>query len=217
MSRPRLLILASGTATGGGSGFANLKRHEETVSADIIVASNHLGGGVWRYAQKLRVPFFPFIGPWTAENYQHLVEKTRADFVACSGWLKLVRGLDPATTFNIHPGPLPEFGGKGMYGHHVHEAVMAAYACGKLKHTAICMHFVTEEYDRGPVFFRLNIPILPSDTPDSLGARVNAFEHNWQPTTTGLVVRREIRWSGRVGDPVLCPEHYRSARWVPDE
>ena len=211
MSRPRLLVLASGTPTGGGSGFANLKRNEDAVGADFVaVASNNLHGGVWRNARKLKVPFYPLIGPWTAEEYQRLVARTRADFVASSGWLKPIRGLDPATTFNIHPGPLPEFGGKGMYGHHVHEAVMAAYARGELTHTAICMHFVTEEYDQGPVFFRLRIPIFPRDTADALGTRVNALEHHWQPAITKLIVTRQIHWSGRQEDPVIYPDWYES-------
>src|SRR3989344_5234179 len=114
-SRAKLLVLASGTATGGGSGFKQLVLSARTgvLWADIVVASNHERGGVWQKACELGMEdlCIPFPGPWTAEAYQEIVRKAGAGFVACSGWLKLVEGLDPATTINIHPGPLPEIGG----------------------------------------------------------------------------------------------------------
>lgn len=218
MPKKRLFVLASGTATGGGSGFENLVAKQHGYDYQVVaVASNHARGGVHERATRLKIPFLYAMPPWTSDVYRHLLGETDAEFVACSGWLKPIRGLDPATTFNIHPGPLPQFGGRGMYGRHVHEAVYAAYARSQLTHTAICMHFVTEEYDQGPVFFRLNIPILQFDTPASLGRRVNALEHDWQPTITNLVVTREIHWSGRQDDPVAYPREYRRVRWAPDE
>jgi len=214
MAEKRLLVLASGTAMGGGSGFENLVRKQADFDYKVItVASNHGQGGVRERADRLKIPFLQAEGPWTAELYQWLVHEADAHFVACSGWLKPVCGLDPSTTFNIHPGPLPRFGGKGMYGHHVHEAVLAAHARGELTHTAICMHFVTDferdgDYDRGPVFFKLVIPILPDDDADRLAYRVNALEHVWQPDITNLVVTGQIRWSGIPGDPVIFPPGY---------
>lgn len=204
--KPKLLILASGTATGGGSGFENLVKaqHNGHLSARIVgVVSNHENGGVREKARELEVPFTYFPGPYTAEEYQKIVEKTEAQFVALSGWLKLVAGLDPRTTFNIHPGPLPRFGGKGMYGHHVHEAVMKAYKRGEIKESAVTMHFVTEKYDEGPVFFRKCVEILPTDTAETLGKRVNAVEHAWQAGITNKVVNRQITWDGRRASSLL--------------
>lgn len=197
---PRLLVFASGTKEGGGSGFENLvlavrNRH---LSADIVgVVSNHEHGGVRERAARLGVPFVFFPGPYDAPSYQALVAQRRADFVALSGWLKLVSGLDPRTTFNIHPGPLPAFGGKGLFGHAVHEAVLAAYAKGLLTHSAVSMHFVTEAFDEGPVFFSHPVPILRGDTPETLGARVNEAEHKWQPLITQKVVSGKIAWDGK--------------------
>src|SRR5882724_6426439 len=157
MAREKLIVFASGTAEGGGSGFQALVENARAgiLRADIVaVVSNHAQGGVKKRADTLGIPFVLFEGPWTAEAYQKIVREHGADWVCLSGWLKKTAGLDPRRTVNIHPGPLPEFGGPGLYGHHVHEAVMAAFQAGKITHSGVSMHFVTDEYDRGPVFFR---------------------------------------------------------------
>lgn len=198
--RPKLLVFASGTKNGGGSGFRHLvtAAKEGVLRADIVgVVSNHEHGGVMRHAKQFGVPFIFFPGPYDAAHYQALVEKTGATHVALSGWLKLVHGLDPKTTFNIHPGPLPEFGGTGLYGHHVHEAVLKAYHEGRITHSAVSMHFVTERFDEGPVFFSHPVPIEPLDTPETLGRRVQETEHMWQAKITDKVVQGEVSWDGK--------------------
>lgn len=165
--------------------------------AEIVgVVSNHASGGIYRHANETGIPFFHLQPPWDADGYLMLSAQMRADWHALSGWLKPVRGLNPRTTFNIHPGPLPRFGGRGMYGHHVHAAVLEAYQRGEIERTEVCMHFVTEKYDEGPVFFRRGVEILHSDTPETLAARVNAVEHAWQSRITDLVVNSKIRWDG---------------------
>lgn len=157
MRRSKILVFASGSAEGGGSGFEKLVLASRggSLDADIVgVVSNHANGGVRSRADKPDVPFLHFAKPWTGEAYQKFASESGADFFALSGWLKLVAGLDPITrfnsqtVFNIHPGPLPNFGGPGLYGHHVHEAVMAAFRRGEITHSAVSMHFVTGEYDR---------------------------------------------------------------------
>jgi folate-dependent phosphoribosylglycinamide formyltransferase PurN len=197
----RLLIFASGTSDGGGSGFANLvTRSDEGLmpNTEIVgVVSNYENGGVREHATKLGVRFSYLSNQHcNAIYYRRVVEVYKADFVALSGWLRPVRGLDPETTFNIHPGPLPRFGGKGMYGHHVHEAVLKAYHAGEIAQSAVTMHFVTDGYDEGPRFFAHPVPIFPDDTVDSLAARVNREEHAMQPEITDLVCSGEIKWTG---------------------
>ncbi|MBL7764922.1 MAG: phosphoribosylglycinamide formyltransferase [Chitinophagaceae bacterium] len=76
---------------------------------------------------------------------------------------------------NIHPALLPKFGGKGMYGHHVHEAVIAA---GE-KESGISIHLVNEHYDEGTLLLQKTVTIEPSDTPDTLAKKVLALEHEW--------------------------------------
>ncbi|MBI4458229.1 phosphoribosylglycinamide formyltransferase [Candidatus Uhrbacteria bacterium] len=209
--QPSLIVFASGSKDGGGSGFGQLvaARNRGSLRARIVaVVSNHADGGVRSRAEALGIPFIHFDGPWEAQAYRDLVAKIGAEWVALSGWLKPVRGLDPARTFNIHPGPLPRFGGKGMYGHHVHEAVLAAYRRGEIPHSEVCMHFVTDEYDQGPVFFRHPVGIMSDDTVETLAKRVNATEHAWQAHITNMVIHGRIRWDGRDPASLAVPDGY---------
>ena len=215
MARPKLLVFASGTAHSGGLGFENLvyAMRRGALDADIIgVVSHHANGGVRHRADKLGIPFIHFRPPWSEVGYRVIAGESGADYIALSGWLKQVRGLDPRTCINIHPGPLRTFGGSGMYGYHIHEAVMAAYRCGEVTHSAICMHFVTPEYDRGPCFFRHRVKIRQNDTPETLGKRVKACEHRWQPEVTNLVVQGAIRWDGENPNSLVCPQGYKVNR-----
>ena len=151
--RERLIIFASGSKTGGGSGFEKLVEasNEGILDAEITaVISNHENGGVRERADRLHIPFVHFPAPWTAERYQEITQKLTFDFISLSGWLKLVTGLDPRITFNIHPGPLPDFGGPGMHGHHVHEAVFQAYRADKISCSAVSMHFIRDELGLPP-------------------------------------------------------------------
>jgi phosphoribosylglycinamide formyltransferase-1 len=104
------------------------------------------------------------------------LETADVELVVLSGYL---RKLGPRTltrfrnrVLNIHPGPLPGFGGQGMYGRRVHEAVLASGAA----ETAICIHLVDGDYDQGPVIARQSVAVTPDDTVDSLEARVRARE-----------------------------------------
>jgi len=144
-----------------------------------------------------------------AEDYQGIIDRFTPDLVVLSGWLKLTKCLDPRITINIHPGPLYDFGGKGMYGHHVHQAVISAYHEGILGKSEVCMHFVTDKYDLGPVFFRYPVLLRPEDDADSLGARVNKIEHGWQSYITNLVIQGEISWDGKNPASLRVPEYMK--------
>ncbi|HQT53378.1 MAG TPA: formyltransferase family protein, partial [Phenylobacterium sp.] len=113
--------------------------------------------------------------------------------VVLSGYL---RKLGPATlaryqhrVVNIHPGLLPEFGGEGMYGRRVHEAVIAA---GALKSGAT-IHLVDEEYDRGPVLTRRELTLAPGETVDSLEARITALEPLFFVETLRAIAGGDLR------------------------
>jgi phosphoribosylglycinamide formyltransferase-1 len=196
--RIRILVFSSGDGKGGGSGFQELVEFSRTnppvLNAQIVgVISNHPDGGVRRRADALHIPFEYWPGPFDATGYRTLVERYRADYVMCSGWLKFVRGLDPAKTVNIHPGPLPQFGGPGLYGHYVHEAVMAAYHRGEIIQSAVTMHFVDETaYDHGPIIFQMPVLIRPDDDAVTLAKRVNEKERAWQSHILNLVVHQSI-------------------------
>ncbi len=197
---PKLLVFASGTEEGGGSGFENLvyAANDGRLEAEIVgVVSDHAQGGVRAKADRLGIPFIHFPGPYEAGEYQKIAADAGADFVALSGWLKYVKGLSPRTTFNIHPAPLPDYGGAGFFGMATHERVMEAYKAGKITQSAVSMHFVTDKFDDGPVFFSHPVDILPDDTPESLAHRVNEAEHRYQPEITNLVVSGKISWDGK--------------------
>jgi len=197
MIRTKVLVLASGgkNSNEGGSGFKVMAQYFKHSDVEIVaVVSNYENGGVEEKAKELGITFEYWPGPFDAQGYQFLVKKYQADYVMLSGWLKMVHGLDPAKTVNIHPGPLPEFGGKNMYGHHVHEAVLAAYKKGEITHTAVTMHFVTEEYDLGPICFAYLVEIFPTDDADSIQKRVNISEHYWQSRVLYLIVHDDIKY-----------------------
>jgi folate-dependent phosphoribosylglycinamide formyltransferase PurN len=216
MSRPRLIVFASGTKTAGGSGFESLVQATKTgtLDADIVaVVSNHENGGVRERAARLGVPFAHFNGPFDAEHYQKITRDTGAEWAMLSGWLRIVHGLDPAKTFNIHPALLSfdsgRFGGHGMYGHHIHEAVLTAFEDGEITETGCSMHFITEEFDRGPIFFEYRIPLKKGETAEDIRKLVQATEHEWQPKITNMVVHREIRWDGKDPKSLVVPKEYK--------
>ncbi|MBI1372959.1 MAG: phosphoribosylglycinamide formyltransferase [Phycisphaera sp.] len=98
------------------------------------------------------------------------IRNTGVDLVVMAGFLCFLKIPDDfaGRVMNIHPALLPKFGGQGMYGHHVHEAVIAA---GE-KESGCTVHFVDNIYDHGPIILQRRCPVLPDDTPDSLAARV---------------------------------------------
>ena len=121
------------------------------------------------------------------------LERHAVDLVVLAGYMKLLGprtlGRFPGRVLNTHPALLPKFGGPGMYGIHVHRAVLAA---GESK-TGASVHVVTEEYDAGPVIAQCQVPVEPGDTPETLGERVQAQER-------GLLV--EVL--GRIAACIVC-------------
>lgn len=109
------------------------------------------------------------------------LRRHRADLIVLAGYLRLVPAPVVAAyrggIINVHPALLPAFGGKGMYGRRVHEAVLASGA----RETGATVHLVDEVYDRGAVLAQVRVPVLPGDTPDTLAERVLAVEHRLLP------------------------------------
>lgn len=201
----RLLVFASGTKNDGGSGAENLVDYSKAGNLDaeiVAVVSNHENGGVKEKADRLGIQFIYFGAENTEKRYKEIVEQTMPDFISLSGWLLLAKGSDPEITINIHPAILPET--EGLYGHSAHEKVIEL----RLKKTAVTMHFVTEAYDKGLIFFQKSIDVLENDTPETLGSRVNEEEHYWQPLVTNLVVQGLISWDGKNPKSLKVPLWY---------
>lgn len=122
--------------------------------------------------------------------------KYKVDLVVLAGYMKRI---GPATLeafagriINIHPSLLPKYGGHGMYGNRVHEAVLAA---GDTE-TGVTVHLVEEDYDKGRILAQEKVPVEPDDTVDSLAARVLAVEHEIYVNTIGAVIAGDIPLPG---------------------
>jgi phosphoribosylglycinamide formyltransferase-1 len=119
------------------------------------------------------------------------------DFVALAGYLRRI----PAEVvqrftgrmLNIHPALLPSFGGPGMYGHHVHSAVIDA----GVKVSGATVHLVDEEYDRGPIVLQRCIPVRGDDTPETLAARILPLEHQLLPEALQLFASGKVQIVGK--------------------
>ncbi|WBL43940.1 phosphoribosylglycinamide formyltransferase [Algoriphagus halophytocola] len=183
----RLAILASGS----GSNAEKIMAHfQHSAKAEIaLVASNKPDAFVLERAKKFDVPTFTFSRK--EMDAGQLLEKLREekiDWVILAGFLlkipvALTRAF-PDRMVNIHPALLPKYGGKGMYGTHVHEAVKAA---GE-KETGITIHLVNEHYDEGKIIFQASTPVTEEDTPESIAAKVHELEHRHFPQVIeGLV------------------------------
>jgi len=132
--------------------------------------------------------------------YRHIHEEllgSGADIVVLAGWLEML-GADTVRRFrnrivNTHPALIPAFCGKGMYGHHVHEAVLA---CGA-KVSGCTIHLVDEEYDSGPIVFQQAVDVLPDDTAETLAARILPHEHRLLVEAVRLLCEDRLAVEGR--------------------
>ena len=186
----RLAVFASGS----GTNAENLIEHfNKTFDKKVVlVLSNNPEAYVLRRAARLGVPAKVF----SREDLKGgkvlaLLREYSVDFVVLAGFLWLVPPDIIAAyrnrIVNIHPALLPKYGGKGMYGHHVHEAVLAA---GE-EQSGITIHYVNEKYDSGDIIFQARCPVLPDDTPESLQERVHALEYEHFPKVVEMLLDRE--------------------------
>jgi len=211
--KPKVLIFASGSKEGGGSGFLHLILNmlSGLLPVEICgVVCNYENGGVRKIADQYGI-WFSHLASFTAEDYFRVAAESGAEWFLLSGWLKHVKGLPANRTINIHPGPTQGFGGKGYHGHHVHQAILDAGA----KETAVTMHFVTENFDEGPTFFEYPLRVCAGDDADSLGSRVNRYEHGHQSWITSLVISGQIAWDGNREHEVQVPDWYRTLPFCP--
>jgi phosphoribosylglycinamide formyltransferase 1 len=182
----KLAVFVSGGGTGLQSIIDASARGDLSAQVAWVVSSSPKAFGLQR-AAKAGIETFVFrikkyASPEAASD--DLLKKLRErgiEYIALAGFLKLLPpGVVAAYSkriLNIHPGLLPEYGGKGMYGHHVHEAVLAADA----KESGPTVHLVDEIYDHGKILAQVRIPVLENDTPETLAQRVLIEEHKLYP------------------------------------
>ena len=189
-------------ASGGGSNFQALAERAREYRVALLI-SNRAQAGVLKRAEQLEIPAH-VLSPGSFENEELYIEKLRAllhkekiDLIALAGYLskippKLIE-LFQGRILNIHPSLLPRFGGKGLYGRYVHEAVIKA----KETFSGATVHFVDEEYDTGPILIQERVPVLTDDTPESLASRILDIEHQLFPKAIHLIAQGRVQVEGR--------------------
>ena len=177
----KIVILASGSGTNAQNIIEYLnKTVEKKVS---LVLSNKKDAKVLERAAKLGVPAQSFSRHdfYETDRIPGILEDIAPDLIVLAGFLWLVPAKllqsYPGKIINIHPALLPSYGGKGMYGRHVHEAVLENHE----KESGITIHFVNEVYDQGDIIFQKKCPVFPGDTPEKLAARIHQLEYHHFP------------------------------------
>lgn len=191
----RVAVLLSGS----GTSLENLFEHiEGGLPAEVVcvLASKKKAFGLER-AEKRGIPAIavprrehPDVSSFNDALHEAL-DTFAPDLVCLLGFLSPfeLRGRYEGRALNVHPALVPAFSGKGFYGHHVHEAVLAK----GVKLTGATVHFVSEEYDEGPILLQEAVPVLDDDTPDSLAERVQALERKLVPEAIRLIASGRVR------------------------
>ncbi|MFM7645223.1 MAG: phosphoribosylglycinamide formyltransferase [Sphingomonadales bacterium] len=173
----RIAIFASGT----GSNAARIIEHfADHASVQVaLVVCNKPNAGVLSVAatQQIESLLIERVRFFSGDGYVDLLQEKKIDWIVLAGFLwkvpvSLLRQYK-GYIVNIHPALLPSFGGKGMYGDHVHEAVLVA----KATESGITIHYVDEEYDHGATIFQAHCPVFADDTVATLATRIHALEH----------------------------------------
>lgn len=200
VDRMRLVVLISG----GGTTLRNLleKIDAGTLAADVhlVVSSSPSAAGL-RFATERSIPtaVIERKSHFSPEDFSRAVfgacRSVGPHFVVMGGYLKhvLIPGDFENRVLNIHPGLIPAFCGHGMYGHRVHEAVLAYGA----KVSGCTVHFVDNQYDHGPIILQRTVPVMDDDTPDTLAARVFAAECEAYPEALRFLASGTARIEGR--------------------
>ena len=177
----RIAIVASGSGTNAENLIRYFRTHQDTRVE--LVLTNRPGAGVISRAESVDVETVVFDREqfYGTDEIMTLLKERSIDFIVLSGFLWLVpsRLLDAyqGRVVNIHPALLPAYGGKGMFGDHVHEAVIAS---GDAE-SGITIHHVNQVYDEGDIIFQATCPVKHGDTAKSLASRIHALEYKHFP------------------------------------
>ncbi len=166
--------------SGGGTNCENIIKYFDgsEVARPVLVISNKAGVGAIEKAERLgvSVKVVPKSGLNDPDVILPLLKEYSVDFIVLAGFLLVIPGflIDEYEhrMINLHPALLPKFGGIGMYGHHVHEAVKAA----REKETGMTVHWVSREVDGGDIIAQFSTPISQGDTPDDIAAKEHVLE-----------------------------------------
>jgi phosphoribosylglycinamide formyltransferase-1 len=175
-----LIIFASGTGTNAAAIIAYFKQNGKANVA--LIVSNKPDAGVLEIAKREHIPFL-IINKHTIHETLLIdqLQSYNPSLIVLAGFMwkvpENIIAAFPGKIINIHPSLLPKYGGKGMYGHHVHDAVIVA----KEKESGITVHYVNEAYDEGNIILQAHCTVSPNDTPASLANNIHKLEHFYYP------------------------------------
>lgn len=204
MSRLRVGVLCSGKGRGSNLQALIDARDRGELGADIVVVvSLNAEAGALERARKQGIEA-KYVDPnqfTTPEELDRalaeIMHERQVGLICLAGYMRIVTAAlirqFPNRVMNIHPALLPAFGGKGMYGHHVHEAVIDSGA----KYSGVTVHFVDEVYDHGPIVLQKVVSVLDDDDADALAQRVLAEEHKLYARAVNLFAERRLEVEGR--------------------
>lgn len=179
--KKRVIIFASGN----GTNTQNIIKYFENSKrvAVVCVLSNNKNAMVLERSAALHVEALAFTEAQmlSPQGVLSILKNRKPDLIVLAGFLlkfpEIIIDAFPNKVINIHPALLPKFGGKGMYGNHVHKAVVA----NKETHSGITIHYVDNQYDQGEIIFQKKTLLAPKDTPKDVAVRVQFLEHQWLP------------------------------------
>ena len=177
----KIAVFASGAGTNAAKIIEKFKDHPSITVA--LIVCNKPGAGVLQIAEKNNIPTLLIDKEkfFRGNAYVDELKQTGIDFIVLAGFLwkipdALIKAY-PKKIINIHPALLPNYGGKGMYGQFVHEAVLT----NKEKESGITIHYVDEHYDNGDIIFQARCPVMEHDNPGLLAQRIHELEHEYYP------------------------------------
>ena len=186
-----IAIFASGSGTNAEQIIERFQHHAQIKVA--LVVTNNPQAGVIARAAAFSVPVEVLEKGMLAQADQmiNLLGQYRINWIVLAGFMRKIPSpliaAFPDRILNIHPALLPAYGGKGMYGMHVHRAVVEA---GETS-TGISIHYVNEHYDEGKMILQVSCPVYPHDTPETVATRVQQLEHHYYPEVVEEVVLSE--------------------------
>lgn len=185
----KIAIFASGSGT-NAQNIITYFNSNSSIRTELVIC-NKPGAYVLERARNLGVEsIVPTKEELQSEKILQILKEHKIDFIVLAGYLLKIPAIlihnYPGSIINIHPALLPKYGGKGMYGHYVHQAVVAA----KEKESGITIHLVDEFYDNGQILFQATCPVSPADTAEDVAEKIHLLEQKHFPRVIEAYLNR---------------------------
>lgn len=187
-NKKHIAIFASGMGSNAQKIIDHFALRDSKAKIALIVCNNP-NAGVLKIAENENIPSLIIErGKFTEEGYINELKKNEIDLIVLAGFLWKVPGVliqsYEEKIINIHPALLPKFGGKGMFGNKVHEAIINS----KEKESGITIHYVDEIYDHGKIIFQAKCKVGENDTPETLAEKIHELEHKHYPKVIEKII-----------------------------